>query len=103
MQAGAYQNGTWVIGVAKGGIEEGVESLAQTAIIAPSGQVVAQATTIGDDDRVATTLLIPALTEQTQSHRVEGSSDNAIANSEGSQTPTQFIGCLTGKGQHRHM
>jgi len=62
-----------------------------------------EATTIGDDDRVATTLLIPALTEQTQSHRVEGSSDNAIAYSEGSQTPTQFIGCLTGKGQHRHM
>lgn len=49
MQAGAYQNGTWVVGVAKGGIEEGVESLAQTAIIAPSGQVVAQATTIGDE------------------------------------------------------
>ncbi|MEP1124531.1 MAG: nitrilase-related carbon-nitrogen hydrolase [Ilumatobacter sp.] len=49
MQAGAYQNGTWVIGVAKGGVEEGVESLAQTSIIAPSGQIVAQATTIGDE------------------------------------------------------
>ncbi len=49
MQAGAYQNGTWVVGVAKGGIEEGVESLAQTAIIAPSGQIVAQATTIDDE------------------------------------------------------
>ncbi|MGA9276788.1 N-carbamoyl-D-amino-acid hydrolase [Ilumatobacter sp.] len=49
MQAGAYQNGTWVVGVAKGGIEEGVESLAQTAIIAPSGQVIAQAMTIGDE------------------------------------------------------
>ena len=24
MQAGAYQNGTWVVGVAKGGAEEGV-------------------------------------------------------------------------------
>ncbi len=43
MQAGAYQNGTWVVGVAKGGIEEGVESLAQSVIIAPSGQIVAQA------------------------------------------------------------
>ena len=30
MQAGAYQNGTWVVGVAKGGLEEGVESLAQS-------------------------------------------------------------------------
>ena len=39
MQAGAYQNGTWVIGVAKGGVEEGVDSLAQSCIIAPSGQV----------------------------------------------------------------
>ena len=28
MQAGAYQNGTWVVGVAKGGAEEGVPSLA---------------------------------------------------------------------------
>lgn len=49
MQAGAYQNGTWVIGVAKGGVEEGVESLAQSAIIAPSGQIVAQAVTTGDE------------------------------------------------------
>ena len=48
MQAGAYQNGTWVVGVAKGGIEEGVDSLSQTAIIAPSGQIVAQAITTGD-------------------------------------------------------
>ncbi|MEM1333510.1 MAG: nitrilase-related carbon-nitrogen hydrolase, partial [Actinomycetota bacterium] len=53
MQAGAYQNGTWVVGVAKGGIEEGVESLAQTAIIAPSGQIVAQATSIDDELVVA--------------------------------------------------
>ncbi len=53
MQAGAYQNGTWVVGVAKGGIEEGVESLAQSAIIAPSGQIVAQATSTGDELIVA--------------------------------------------------
>ncbi len=53
MQAGAYQNGTWVVGVAKGGIEEGVESLAQSAIVAPSGQLVAQAVTTGDELIVA--------------------------------------------------
>ncbi len=53
MQAGAYQNGTWVVGVAKGGTEEGVESLAQSAIIAPSGQIVAQAVTSGDELIVA--------------------------------------------------
>ncbi len=53
MQAGAYQNGTWVVGVAKGGTEEGVESLAQSCIIAPSGQIVAQAITTGDELIVA--------------------------------------------------
>ena len=53
MQAGAYQNGTWVVGVAKGGTEEGVESLAQSAIIAPSGQIVAQAVGTGDEMIVA--------------------------------------------------
>ncbi len=49
MQAGAYQNGTWVVGVAKGGTEEGVESLAQSCIVAPSGQIVAQAISTGDE------------------------------------------------------
>lgn len=49
MQAGAYQNGCWVVGVAKGGVEEGVESLAGSAIFAPSGQVVTQAITTGDE------------------------------------------------------
>jgi predicted amidohydrolase len=53
MQAGAYQNGTWVVGVAKGGVEEGVPSLAQSAIIAPSGQIVAQALTEADELVVA--------------------------------------------------
>lgn len=49
MQAGAYQNGTWVVGVAKGGVEEGVDSLGQSMIIAPSGQIVAEALTTGDE------------------------------------------------------
>ena len=53
MQAGAYQNGTWVVGVAKGGVEEGVDSLGQSCIIAPSGQIVAQAYTTGDELLVA--------------------------------------------------
>ena len=53
MQAGAYQNGTWVVGVAKGGVEEGVDSLAQSMIVAPSGQIVAQAFTAGDELVVA--------------------------------------------------
>jgi predicted amidohydrolase len=49
MQSGAYQNGTWVVGVAKGGVEAGVDSLAQSMIVAPSGQIVAQALTAGDE------------------------------------------------------
>jgi predicted amidohydrolase len=53
MQAGAYQNGTFVVGVAKGGFEEGVESLAHSAIVAPSGQIITQAVTTGDEVIVA--------------------------------------------------
>jgi predicted amidohydrolase len=53
MQAGAYQNGTWVVASAKGGIEEGVNGLAQSCIIAPSGQIVAQTLTSEDELIVA--------------------------------------------------
>jgi predicted amidohydrolase len=53
MQSGAYQNGTWVVGAAKGGVEEGVDALAQSCIVAPSGQIVAQAFTTGDELVVA--------------------------------------------------
>ena len=42
MQSGAYQNGTFVVGVAKGGVEEGVDSLADSSIIAPSGELLAK-------------------------------------------------------------
>ena len=53
MQAGAYQNGTFVVGVAKGGDEEGVPAIAGSAIIAPSGEIIAQAATLGDELIVA--------------------------------------------------
>jgi N-carbamoyl-D-amino-acid hydrolase len=43
MQAGAYQNGLWVVGVAKAGKEEGCELLGQSCIIAPTGEIVAMA------------------------------------------------------------
>ncbi len=49
MQAGAYQNGAWVVGVAKAGVEEGVPQIGQTAIIAPSGEIVAMTSTLGDE------------------------------------------------------
>ncbi|MFM8553583.1 MAG: N-carbamoyl-D-amino-acid hydrolase [Acidimicrobiales bacterium] len=54
MQSGAYQNGTWVVGVAKAGVEEGVDSLGQSMIVAPSGQIVAQTLTTDDELIVAT-------------------------------------------------
>lgn len=53
MQAGAYQNGTFVVGVAKGGVEEGVDSLAESHIIAPSGEVLARTHGNGDEVVVA--------------------------------------------------
>ena len=53
MQAGAYANATWVVGVAKAGMEEGCELIAGTSIIAPSGLVVAQALTQDDELVVA--------------------------------------------------
>ena len=53
MQAGAYQNATWVVGVAKAGVEEGVSQIGQSCIIAPSGEVVAMATSLEDELVVA--------------------------------------------------
>jgi len=52
-QAGAYQNGTFVVLVAKGGVEEGVDSLADTLIVAPSGEILARSSTDGDELVVA--------------------------------------------------
>jgi predicted amidohydrolase len=54
MQSGAYQNGTFVVGVAKGGLEEGVEGLADSSIIAPSGEILAKTETNGDELVTAT-------------------------------------------------
>ena len=53
MQAGAYHNGTWVVGVAKCGREEGCDMIGQSQIIAPSGETVAMCTTLGDELCVA--------------------------------------------------
>ncbi|MBD9400570.1 N-carbamoyl-D-amino-acid hydrolase [Comamonas sp. CMM02] len=49
VQAGAYQNGCWVASVAKGGLEEGVDSIAGSLLVAPSGEVVARCTTKDDE------------------------------------------------------
>lgn len=53
MQSGAYQNGTFVIGVAKAGLEEGVDSLGDSMIIAPSGEILARAHTVTDEVIIA--------------------------------------------------
>ncbi len=53
MQSGAYQNATWVIGVAKAGNEEGVPMIGGSCIISPSGQIVARCTGVGDELAVA--------------------------------------------------
>jgi predicted amidohydrolase len=49
MQAAAYQNGIWVIATAKAGREEGVDMLAHSCVIAPSGDVVALSHSFGDE------------------------------------------------------
>ena len=49
MQAGAYQNSTWVIGVAKAGVEDGHPLLGGSVIVDPSGLVVARAGSEDDE------------------------------------------------------
>ncbi len=49
LQAGAYQNGMWVVGVAKAGKEEGCDLIGQSCIVAPTGEIVAMAGTLGDE------------------------------------------------------
>lgn len=52
MQAGAYSNSAWIAAAAKAGIEAGVHQIGGSCIIAPSGEIVALATT--EDDEVVT-------------------------------------------------
>jgi N-carbamoyl-D-amino-acid hydrolase len=49
MQAGAYQNTCWVLGAAKAGQEEGVRHIGGSCIIAPTGEIAAQAQTDSDE------------------------------------------------------
>lgn len=49
MQAGAYQNATWVVGVAKAGDEDGHPLMGGSIIVDPNGMVVARAKTEGDE------------------------------------------------------
>jgi len=53
LRSGAYANLCFVVGVAKAGVEDGVELIAGSAIINPLGQVLAKAATTGDELIVA--------------------------------------------------
>ncbi|MBI4183553.1 MAG: N-carbamoyl-D-amino-acid hydrolase [Proteobacteria bacterium] len=53
MQAGAYQNSTWVVGIAKCGREEGHDLMGGSCIISPQGEIVALAHTLEDEVIVA--------------------------------------------------
>ena len=49
VQAGAYQNSTFVVAVAKAGSEDGHPMIGGSLIVAPDGEIVAEAKTEGDE------------------------------------------------------
>ncbi|CCV03998.1 N-carbamoyl-D-amino acid hydrolase [Mesorhizobium metallidurans STM 2683] len=49
MQAGAYQNTVWVAAAAKAGIEDGQALIGGSCIIAPTGEIAAQAMSLDDE------------------------------------------------------
>ena len=49
MQAGCYQNGTWAVGTARAGLEGGVEMMGGSCVVAPTGEIVALASTLEDE------------------------------------------------------
>lgn len=49
IQAGAYQNSVWVLAAAKCGLEDGHHMIGGSAIVSPSGEVVARSITEGDE------------------------------------------------------
>src|SRR3989442_7252213 len=53
LRSGAYANLCFVVGVAKAGVEDGVELIAGSSIVNPLGQVLARAATSGDELLVA--------------------------------------------------
>jgi predicted amidohydrolase len=50
LQAGAYQNATWVVAVAKAGVEDGHHCMGGTCIVDPDGEIVAELE--GEEDGV---------------------------------------------------
>jgi N-carbamoyl-D-amino-acid hydrolase len=66
LQAGAYQNAIWVVAAAKCGSEDGHHMIGGSAIVAPTGEIVAQAMSEGDEVIFANADL--ALGETLRSH-----------------------------------
>jgi predicted amidohydrolase len=54
LQAGAYQNAAWVLAAAKCGAEDGFGMIGGSAIVAPTGEIAAQAMTEEDELITAT-------------------------------------------------
>lgn len=54
VQSGAYQNATWVVAVAKAGIEDGHPLIGGSLIVDPNGKIVAESTTEDDEMLVHT-------------------------------------------------
>ncbi|MBL8672929.1 MAG: N-carbamoyl-D-amino-acid hydrolase, partial [Alphaproteobacteria bacterium] len=48
-QAGAYQNACWVVATAKAGREDGFKLFGGSLIVAPTGEIAAEAMTEGDE------------------------------------------------------
>jgi predicted amidohydrolase len=49
LQAGAYQNSTWVVAVAKCGVEDGHHCMAGTVIVNPDGEIIAETKSESDE------------------------------------------------------
>ena len=49
LQAGAYQNGTWVAAAAKAGCEENCDMIGGSCIVSPSGEIVIRCETLADE------------------------------------------------------
>jgi predicted amidohydrolase len=49
MRSGAYANACFVVGIAKAGVEDGMELIGGSSVINPQGQIIAKASTTGDE------------------------------------------------------
>lgn len=66
LQANAYQNGLWVAAAAKCGSEDGFHMIGSSAIVAPTGEIVAR--TLTEEDEVIATRVDLSLGELFRKH-----------------------------------